>query len=138
MGKDSFVKAAQHLGLIEDPAMWIRTINESFGELRSIRKRYFWLAQLIATSNIPAVYDVMIHVVTQRNYPLIPKNKEHHSTEQKMNYVLKRLDYILRTFGKSCKELGLSAQNGNLDDDALINVNNFWYMNKIDFLLFRL
>jgi hypothetical protein len=135
MGKDSFVEAAKHLGLIEDPAMWIRTINESFGELRSIRKRYYWLAQLIATSNIPAVNDVMVHVINQRAYPLIPKNKEHLKPEDKLNYVLQKLDLILRTFGKSCEVLGLTAQNDRLKEAELINVNNFCYENKIDFFI---
>ena len=75
-GKLTFVAAAEHLGLIENPAMWIRTIDESFGELRSIRKRYFWLAQLIATSTIPGIVAVMKHVVNQKDYPLIPRNRE--------------------------------------------------------------
>jgi hypothetical protein len=123
--KDTFVEVAEQMNLIEDPAMWIRTINESFGELKTIRKRYFWLAQLIATSSIPAVVRVIKHVVTQEDYPLIPTNREHQTTEQKMDYVLKRLDLILRTFGKSCEEVGLSPQNCEMEEAEFIEVNLF-------------
>jgi hypothetical protein len=124
-GKETFVDAAKKAGLIEDPLMWIQTVQEAFGQIWNMRGRYRWLAQLLATSEIPRIYEVVAEIALAKEATLLPRNMETQPDQLKLNYVLTRLDLILRAMSTSCQAIGLPKQNQHLQEFQIINVINF-------------
>jgi len=119
------VAAAEARGLNEDPEMWVRTVEEAFGEIRSMRRKYYWLAQLIANAAIPSINTVMQRIVNLNGAPLLTQIEAQQSLEEKLGIVLPRIDKILRTLGTNCELIGLPAQNADLSEEILLQVQYF-------------
>jgi hypothetical protein len=118
----TFVDAAKERNYIENPRHWIQTIQEAFDEIWSMRRRYTYMAQLLATSEIPSIYEVVDTITLTKQAPLLPQNMEKKSADEKLEYVLKRLDLVLRAMATSCEAIGLPKQNQRLSESSIIDV----------------
>jgi hypothetical protein len=130
------VEAAKARNLIENPHHWIQTIQEAFDEIWTMRGRYTWLAQLLANSEIPSICDVVAEIALDKEATLLPRNMEKRSAKEKLNYVLKRLDLILRAMATSCEAIGLPKQNKKLSEPAIIKVIHFFSLNLSLLIIF--
>lgn len=130
----TFAEAAKERGLIANSTYWVQTILEAISRMTSFRRRINWTAILFAHNSIIDAADVLRQVVEESRAFLTPRRMRSRCTDDIINYLLRRFEYIFRlqsldpgSFESCCQRLGLGHPDGlAFDDEDLIDVIAFF------------
>jgi hypothetical protein len=131
----SFVEAARARGLLEDNALWLRTVEEAFNDKTTIRRRIRWLAMFLSTANLTNPTEILDAVLRMKHDWLVNTRVARESHEVKRQYVLRNIEWFLRangirpdemprdddTFESCCEHIGLPRPDGLEIDSTLID-----------------
>jgi hypothetical protein len=130
----SFVEAARARGLLEDNALWLRTVEEAFNDKTTIRRRIRWLAMFLSTANLTNPTEILDAVLGMKHDWLINTEVAKKSLDERRQYVLRNIEWFLRangirpdefprdddTFESCCEHIGLPRPEGLEIDATLI------------------
>jgi len=110
---ETFFEAAVARGLVADDGLWIKTIREAFAGISSLRRKINWIAMLLSNAEAENPLDILDRFLDD----LVPRRYNDLSTEQRRQFVLRYIEYILRRNGiqprgikeTSCERIGLPA-----------------------------
>jgi hypothetical protein len=130
-GHPTFVAAAKARGLIEDSQIWVDTILEALCSITTLRRRISWVAVLFANANITDAADVLEKVIADHRKFLTPRSMQRRSLDDIRQFVLLRMEYILRlqgvdpgNFDTCCDSLGLGhPENFNMNDNDMLQAS---------------
>lgn len=119
----TFAEAAQAMGLMEKDDMWIACMNEFLGEkVNAYKFRRFFAMILFHSkpSNPKALFE---HFIEQ----LAPTRSNLKTKEEKIEFALQRIEFLLHQFNTDCDSLGLpTPKHFNYFDMEKEEVDDFF------------
>jgi hypothetical protein len=103
----SFVEAARARNLLASPAIWIRTLQEAFQEIRHERQRCRFFAVLLFNGMPPDIRIILETVLDEMIIPPVDSDPAA-SRPARLQRALNRIEYSLSTtFNSTCTAIGL-------------------------------
>ncbi|KAH7711876.1 helitron helicase-like protein [Aphelenchoides avenae] len=98
----TFTEAARHYGLLEDPNVWVKSINDAADEFQSAWKLLRYFAALLVNAAPPQPQDIFDEVL-DRLWP--PAGQSWQTPEWRRRKTLNHLEYCFRQFNTTCREM---------------------------------